>query len=188
MNYHVVAVLILVLTILAGCGNNPPAYRKKPAERVKPVPELNLNLPSEEEACLQPDPEDRSFIEKAFVALESGDHLEALQYFQRFQRTEQGDVERLEARIGIAYLIFVPASPVHDLQAARSMYRELRNVEMDDSQMHMETVIMRDAMDAFHQLEAQISDLRARNRVLSDNLEKREEALKRLRDLTIGSQ
>ncbi len=188
MNYHVTVVCVLLLTLLIGCSNNPPAYRKKPAERVKPVPELNLNLPSDEEACLQPSPEDRSFLERGFASMDAGDHLEALQYFQRYQRTEQGEAGRLEARIGIAYLIFIPASPVHDLRAARTMYRELRNVDIDEAELHIETVIMRDAMEAFHQLEGQISDLHARNRVLSDNLEKREEALKRLRELTIGSQ
>ncbi|MFT5483813.1 MAG: hypothetical protein ACI9GW_002472 [Halieaceae bacterium] len=187
MTYRLIAMLMLSLLVVLGCSGTAAPYKKPPAERVKPVPELNLNLPGNDEACVPPAPGDQNFIQKAFAALSEGDHIEALQYFKSFQRTEQGENQRWEARIGIAYLIFVPASPVHDMEAARTLYRDLRTSSPEEAELHLQTIIMRDSMEAFYQLESQISNLSERNRVLREDLDKREVALKRLRDLTIGS-
>jgi tetratricopeptide (TPR) repeat protein len=192
------AVLAACGAVLAGCAQVPaetPASGMQPvavAEETPPVPELNLNLPdSVSEDCQCPvstaeEPRDLTFLERGYSALAAGDHIEAVKYFQRYQRLESSPESNWEAGVAIAYVSMLPSSPFFDPEAARKSWRRLRKDYPTGKQVHEQSLLMRDSLDAIVALERHIDDLEANNATLKEDLEKREEALKRLRELTLG--
>ena len=94
------------------------------------VPELTLNLPEQSvTACLRDEGADYTFLDKGFSALVAGDHIEAVTYFQRYQRTESSPVADWEAGIAIAYDSMMPQSPIYDPDAARKSYLRLQQAQ-----------------------------------------------------------
>ena len=53
-------------------------------------------------------------------------------------------------------------------------------------ELHQQTLLMRQSLETFLQLERENRELESANKGLQKDLEKREEALKRLRELTLG--
>lgn len=53
-------------------------------------------------------------------------------------------------------------------------------------ELHTKTLLMRQSLETFLQSERENRELRQANAKLQEDLEKREEALKRLRELTLG--
>jgi hypothetical protein len=173
----------LTCLLLTACGANPE--RAPDPAATEPVPELTLNLPPSGCNCQQESP-DYTFLEKGFRALEAGEYLEALQYFQRYQRIEKTPSADTEARIAIAYLSIFPESPVFDREAAAESYANLRSEEKNDLELNEKILLMRASLENFLELQQQVDRLKLSNSNLRLELEKREDAIKRLRDLTLG--
>ncbi len=179
------ALVTVSLPLLLQACVTEPVEQPAPAEDV----ELTLNLPEPEEgdcACVSEEPLDYTFLEKGFTALAHGEHVEAVQYFQQYQRLESSPEADWEAGIAIAYVSMLPHSPFYDQVAARKSFRKLREADWNDMEVHQQTLIMRHALAALAILNRHIVDLENTNETLEEDLEKREEALKRLRELTLG--
>lgn len=179
------SVAIALILLLQGCATAP--VEEVPAEpESEPVPELTLNLEEEDCSCVEQTVHDFTPLERGFTSLALGEHIEAVQHFQRYQRLEKSPEADLEASIGIAYISILPASPFYDPDEARKSYRKIRLIPIDDLQLHEQTLLMRQSLETFLLMERKIVGLEEDNVTLKENLEKREEALKRLRELTLG--
>ena len=117
--------------------------------------------------------------------LAAGDYVEAVQQFQRYRRLEKTELAQWEADIAITYASMLPASPFFDVEAARLAYTEL-HVREPGGIKHPSIVLMQQALESFVLMDQHIEDLENRNSMLEDDLEKREQALRRLRELTLG--
>lgn len=179
--------IFLIVLAVSACSSNTASYKKKPPERAKPVTELNLNLPGKEHACYKPDLSDQSFLDKGLDALEQGAYIESLSNFKKQLQSDKSQSSELNAKLAINYLIFIPSSPVHDLKEAKKMYRQLRKQLTTGVVLDRRVGFIKESMEAFLLLEKHIAALEEKNVQLNDDLKKREEALKRLRDLTLGS-
>lgn len=177
--------MFLVL-LLGACGGAPERdAREQPA--AEPVPELTLNLPPPGCDCAR-EQRNYTFLEKGFNALEEGEYLESLRYFQNYRRIEKTPAATVEAGIAIAYLSILPDSPIFDREAARESYARIRK-DMDPKlELHGEILLMRDSLETFIDMQRQIDRLGQNNSNLRAELEKREAAIRRLRDLTLGRQ
>ena len=82
----------------------------------------------------------------------------------------------------------LPGSPFYDMNAVRISYTQLSAWSIDDSLVNSQIVLMRDALEAFVSLHRELKDLERDNEVLEATLAKRESALRRLRELTLGQQ
>jgi len=169
--------------LVAACGGTP--VQEDQASQ-KPVPELTLNMPVNNCNCDGLREQNYTFLEKGFMALQSGEYLESLQYFQRYQRIEKSELSNNEARIAIAYLSILPDSPIFDREAARDSYSRLKLSEAVTEGMDERILLLRDSLDTFIDMEEQIERLLETNSDLRSELQKRESAIKRLRDLTLG--
>jgi hypothetical protein len=149
---------------------------------------LTLNLPegTEDCACSPVVESDYTFLEKGFSALVAGEHIEAVQYFQRYKRLESSPLADWEADIAIAYDSMLPASPFYDPQAARKAYEALALRDVQVEAAHEKVLMMRDALATFVAMDREITRLESDNAIVREDLAKREEALKRLRALTLG--
>lgn len=150
-------------------------------------PELTLNLPEQGEVeCTDKPDRDLTFLERGLGALAAGDHIEAVQHFQRYARLESSAIANWESGIAIAYDSMLPQSPFYDARAASLSYAELQAQDVATEQAHPQVLVMREALATFSALHAEIGELKVDNAELQENLAKREEALKRLRELTLG--
>ncbi len=186
---------VLVL-MLQACATTPPAANQPVVQPVatarKPVAELTLNLPEQAAATCPCNPAnppagvDRTFLDKGFTALAAGDHEEAVNYFRRYQRLESSPGVDWEAGIAVAYDKMLPASPYYNWRAAREDYLRLARDKPKGIQVQEQILLMQEALAVLSDLHTQINDLQKEKDVLAENLEKREEALRRLRELTLG--
>ena len=152
------------------------------------VPELTLNLPEEGCSCVATGGEqpDYTFLEKGFDALQEEDYIEAVQSFQRYKRVEQSEEAQLEARIAIAYVSTLSKSPFFDPVQARRAHRQLYSQFKPEMELHQKIRFMRDSMQTFAVMQRHIVNLEASNATLTEDIRKRELALKRLRELALG--
>jgi hypothetical protein len=182
-------VVITALLLLQACATAPVPEETAAVAQPGPqeIPELTLNLPEQQDCvCVVTEQADYTFLEKGFSALVVGDHVEAVQHFQRYQRLESSPQAAWEADIAIAYDSMMPNSPFYDPAAARKSYTRLKSEQVEGAQVHEKVLLMRDSLDIFVAMERQLSTLKGENVVLKEALEKREEALKRLRELALG--
>jgi hypothetical protein len=149
--------------------------------------ELTLNLPAETAncACEAEEAQDRTFLERGMQTLAEGDYVEAVQYFQRYRRLEKEPLAQWEADIAVAYASMLPSSPFYDVEAATAAYVSLQAREPQGNKHHA-IVLMQQALESFVLMDRHIADLERRNTILEDDLDKREQALRRLRELTLG--
>ena len=129
-----------------------------------------------------------SWLEQGFKALADGNHISAVQFFQRYARVNNTLAADWEASIAIAYVSMLPGSPFYDMKAVRISYTQLSAWSIDDSSVNSQIVLMRDALEAFVSLHRELKDLERDNELLEATLAKRESALRRLRELTLGQQ
>ena len=129
-----------------------------------------------------------SWLEQGFKALANGNHISAVQFFQRHSRVNNTLAADWEASIAIAYVSMLPGSPFYDMKAVRISYTQLSAWSIDDSSVNSQIVLMRDALEAFVSLHRELKDLERDNELLEATLAKRESALRRLRELTLGQQ
>lgn len=177
--------LVLLLQACAATpeDGSPPV----PTDKQRPQPELTLHLPDQDCLCEPQDSAtDYTFLEKGLSALAAGEHIEAVTYFQRYQRLESSPEADWEAGIAIAYDSMLTQSPFYDPVAALQSYRRLSPAAVDPARVHKRILLLRDALATFAAMQSQIEALDRDNRRLAQDLAKREEALKRLRELTLG--
>jgi hypothetical protein len=190
------ALVVPLLVLLQACATTPvappPAASEQPpvaAKQREPIGELDLNLPkSGEEACnCAPQPGiDRTFLDKGFSRLAAGDYREAVNYFRRYQRLESSPVVNWEASIAVAYVKMLPQSPYYNWRAAHESYLRLMREQPTGIALHENIVLLRETLAILIDLHVQINDLQSENATLGEDLEKREEALRRLRELMLG--
>ena len=178
----------LALALIAGCASQSPS--PSPAAEDAPARErdveLNLNLP-EAPACDCPASDaDHTFLERGFRSLAAGDSIEAVQYFQRYRRLEKNPTAAWEADVAIAYASILPNSPFYDLEAATVASAELQSTQPVERAPHDTAVLLARALEALVELARRLDDLEDSNALLRQDLEKREQALRRLRELTLG--
>jgi hypothetical protein len=183
---HLLAMTGLAL-LLQGCAPAPTVDEGGAQTGPEQVPELTLNVPDQENCrCTEDGQVDYTFLDKGISALVAGEHIEAVQHFQRYQRLESSPRADWEAGIAIAYDSMLPRSPFYDPQAARKSYEGLKQQQIETDRVHEQVLLMRDALETFAAMQLQVNDLSSDNAILSEDLAKREEALKRLRELTLG--
>ncbi len=152
------------------------------------LPELNLNLAGADQCdCPVATPqEDFTFLEKGYKELLDGEYEAAMENFQRYQRLEASPRANLEAGLAIAYLRMLPRGPYYNPDLARSSFKLLLEQDAKALKIHDYTRLMRQALLNMLKLEAGQQQLEEKNQSLQADLKKREEALKRLRELTLG--
>ena len=166
-----------------------PAAADSPAASEQPesLPELNLDLKNTGTCVCPPSPAaQRNFLERGFSSLAAEEYVEAVQHFQRHRRLEDTPAARWEAGIAIAYVSMLTDSPLYDAEAARKSYRKIRKQPIEGMQVHEQTLLMRLALESFVVQDRHIADLTISNATLKEDLARREEAIKRLRELTLG--
>lgn len=179
--------LALAVLFMTACASAPPEPETVPEQRSPEDVKLTLNLPEEADNCIcqAPEANDRTFLERGMETLADGEYIEAVQYFQRYQRLEQLPLAQWEGDLAIAYVSMLPSSPFYDVDAALRAYTDLQSRE-PDGHKHHSIVIMQQALESFVLMERHIWDLESRTGMLQEDLDKREQALKRLRELTLG--
>lgn len=197
---RVVAFLALA-SLLQACAAVPAAPPVATAAPVAPVtpgeapaaaadgaaPELTLNMPQHPQCdCTRAPAADYTFLEKGYRALLDGEYDDAMQHFQRYQRLESSPRADLEAGIAIAYVRMLPRSAFYDPVAARNAFKVLREQNAKELKVHDYTRLMRQSLLNLLELQGDIDKLTVKNGMLKEDLKKREEALKRLRDLTLN--
>lgn len=175
------AALVLALS-LGACAAAPESGDT--VDNVALEPELELNLPAQEDAPCET--VEASLLDRGFTELAAGRHVEAVTYFKRYREIEGSTAAAWEAQIAIAYDSMMPQSPFYDPEAAQAAYRDLQDSQPQAERLHNKTLMMRDALQAYSLLIERIEELSQDNAQLSETLAKREEAIKRLRELTLG--
>ena len=183
----VLVAAVLALLLVQACASTAPVDSAATEAGPQEVPELTLNLPEQQDCrCTSEEQKDYTFLEKGLSALVAGDHIEAVQHFQRYQRLEDSPGAAWEADIAIAFDSMMPGSPFYDPQAARRSYKRLKNEQVEGLQAHEKILLMQDSLEIFVTMEQRVWKLQNDNAVLEEELAKREEALKRLRELALG--
>lgn len=158
--------------LISGCGSAPeqPSTRATPPEA-----ELTLNLPEPTAQSCDCDAlaaAAETYFDRGVRALAARDYVQALRYFERHR--DDGSAQQLrEAEVGIAFVTLMTEVVGSDQVNGSSAVDERAELMML-------------ALAAVATLEGRIAAMDALNNALSKDLEKREEALKRLRDLTLG--
>lgn len=176
---------LVVLLLTTGCVTTPPTEEAPAAQQ--PPPEITLHLPQAQTCeCTPEETLDYTFLEKGFASLAGGEHAEALEYFQRYRRLESSAAADWEADIAIAFTHSLGDGSEYDPDEARKAFRDLRKADWQAMDLHQQTLLMRQSLETFLQMERESRELERTIRTLRSDLEKREEALKRLRELTLG--
>ncbi len=192
---HALPAAIILALCLQACtaaqtGDPAPAPASTPAPESDVVPELILNLPDQADCACGPREEsqgtDYTFLERGFSALVAGEYMEAVQYFERYKRLENSPASDWEAGVAVAYISMLAESPFHDPEVARKSYRRLRKKYGEEMKVHEVTLMMRDSLETFMGMERRLEELQAENARLTEELKKRDEAIRRLRELTVG--
>ena len=165
---------IVALTVLVASGCATPE-----SEAPKPEPAVSaaaLNLPDPLTAddcnCDELAVVEENYFDRGVRALAARDYDQAATYFERNRDAGNTEAQR-EADVGIAFVTLMSEASIVTEESAASGIDE-----------RAEVMIL--ALAAVQTLEGRLEALDALNQAISQDLEKREEALKRLRDLTLG--
>ena len=182
--------VLAALCLLQACTAAKPVDEMKAATKKEPPPEITLNLPQQNCSCDVAEAADYTFLEKGFSELVAGDHIEAVQSFQRYQRIEKSAEADWESGIAIAYVSTLSKSPFYNPDEAQKAFSVLKKQKKEQNvkgkNLHEKSLFMRDALEAFLVMQRHVNDLQLTNATLRADLSKREEALKRLRELALG--
>ena len=179
-------VLGVIVLLLQACASGSPAID---SAKVSGSNEITLNLPDQTLAPCVDDQNvgvDYTYLEKGFSAMVAGDNVEAVNYFRRYQRLESSPGADWEAGIAIAYEKMLPDSPYYNWRAAADAYRRLMRRVPEGIELNQQVLILGGTLAILVELHDYIDELQNEKDDLSENLEKREEALKRLRELILG--
>ena len=180
------SLLLLFIILISACVSKPTENGYMETSEVSP--KLNQGKDELITKLMKFDDENISWLEQGFKALADGEHISAVQFFQRHSRINNTLNADWEASIAIAYVSMLPGSPFYDMKAVRISYTQLSAWSIDDSSVNSQIVLMRDALEAFVSLHRELKDLERDNEFLEATLAKRESALRRLRELTLGQQ
>ena len=173
-----------VIVLLQACAQTPAEPAAPTAEQ---VPEITLNLPEEAGCtCEEPVVRDYTFLDKGFAALAEADYEGAMEYFGRYRRLDSSAEASWEAGIAVTFMRTLEDSPFYDPQEARRGYRDLYTQDWQDMEVHQQTLLLRQSLESFRLMHRRQVDMEKSNASLKEDLEKREEAIKRLRELTLG--
>ena len=173
----------------AAAASGQQAAEAAAPEPAGPKPELTLDLnPKECDCQAELTPPALTSLDKGFKAMSTGDYVEAVQHFKRHRKRQDTATASWEAGIGIAYASMMTNSPLYDAEAARKSYRRLKKKPIAEMRPrpHQQSILMAEALETFVVMDRHISDLESTNATLKKDLQKREEAIKRLRELTLG--
>ncbi|MDG2273507.1 MAG: hypothetical protein P8L39_14510 [Halioglobus sp.] len=151
--------------------------------------EITLNLPDQTLGACASCPStgsDYTYLEKGLSAMVVGDNVEAVKYFRRYQRLESSPGADWEAGIAIAYEKMLPESPYYNWRAAADAYSRLMRRVPEGVELNQHILMLTGTLAVLVDLHNYIDQLQNETDDLSESLEKREEALKRLRALTLG--
>ncbi|CAA0123348.1 Uncharacterised protein [Halioglobus japonicus] len=187
-----IIVLAACLFLLQACATAPDTNAPSDDASAKvqrdPV-ELTLNLPENTSKAYECTPQpavDRTFLDKGISNLAAGDYREAVNYFRRYQRLESSPGVDWEAGIAVAYVKMIPTSPYYNWRAAHESYLRLMRKPPKDVQLNEQIILMRDMLAILVNLHLQVDGLQSEKAAVTEDLEKREEALRRLRELMLG--
>ena len=165
-------VLLVAAMVLSGCAASPSTTPSADAQAVAhnlPTPAQMLDCDCDALALAA-----ENYFDRGVRALAARDYDAAAEYFDRHKALETAQAAR-EADLGLAFVTLLSKSgDVDALPAAEGVDERA------------EVMIL--ALAAVRTLEGQLDALEALNQALTKDLEKREDALKRLRDLTLGQQ
>lgn len=181
--------LIFLLQACASVPETATPAEEAPAKVKRDPVELTLNLPDQTTDACNCTPEvavDRTFLDKGFTNLAAGDYREAVNYFRRYQRLESSPGVDWEANIAVAYVKMIPQSPYYNWRTARDSYLRLMREPPKGVQLHEQIVLMRNMLPILISLHEKVNELQSENAAVMESLEKREEALRRLRELMLG--
>lgn len=169
------APITLALLLSTGCAMPAPDPKPQAAVDTRDI-QLNLPEPAAVPAACDCEPavavEENDF-DRGIRALVARDYTQARVYFGRHRDSGDTGASR-EADVGLAFVALLDESA--DALPATAPGADER-AEM-----------MSLAMALVESLEGRVDALNAVNAMLEENLAKREEALKRLRDLTLGQE
>lgn len=162
----------MLVALLTACATRPEPQPRPVVEVLPPQP---LSIPTTVPAC---DCDaisirDSNDFDRGVRALAARNYEQARLFFERHRKSEAPEARR-EADVGMAFVT---------LLSDNTVVTEQTDAEVDDR-----AAVMVLALAAVATLERRIDTLDALNEALSKDLRKREEALKRLRDLTLGQQ
>ena len=180
------SLLLLPIILISACVSKPTENGDR--DTGEQSPKLNQDKDEITTNLIKLDNGNISPLEKGFKALADGNHISAVQFFQLHSKVKNTLAADWEASIAIAYVSMLPGSPFYDMNAVRISYTQLSAWSIDDSLVNSQIVLMRDALEAFVSLHRELKDLERDNDVLEATLAKRESALRRLRELTLGQQ
>ena len=129
---------------------------------------------------------DYTFLDKGYRYLLDGEYGDAMEYFLRYQRLESSPRAQLEAGIAITYVQMLPRTNYYNPIVAGSSFRVLRKQNAKELKVHEYTRLMRQSLINMLKLQGSIDELSTSNTILQADLKKLEEALKRLRELTLS--
>ena len=177
----------VVLVLVQACARTP--VEQAPAPAPEAAPEITLNLPSQQPECKCPEQSassDYTFLERGYGLLAVNEYDEAVEYFRRYLRLESSAEADWEAEVAITFVMTLPDSPIFDPKEARKRFRDLNDIDWQSMQLHEQTLLLRHSLESFLIMSRRVKELREPNEALQQDLEKREEAIKRLRELTLG--
>ena len=180
------SLLLVFIILISACVSKPTENGDR--DTGEQSPKLNQDKDEITTNLIKLDNGNISPLEKGFKALADGNHISAVQFFQLHSKVKNTLAADWEASIAIAYVSMLPGSPFYDMNAVRISYTQLSAWSIDDSLVNSQIVLMRDALEAFVSLHRELKDLERDNDVLEATLAKRESALRRLRELTLGQQ
>lgn len=193
---HRLAVALLALLCVQGCASTVGSHAALPAEpgpvsTASPMPEEHAVAPSPTSAAMcecpvsapQPSAEDDA-LSIGLRKLAAGDYHGAHARFTQYQREATSQQAKWEAGIALAYASMLPDSPYYQPQQSRKAYVQLSKNTPED--VDIKALLMRDALSSFARVSWRVDELEAQAEGQADALRKQEEALKRLRDLTLG--
>ncbi len=115
----------------------------------------------------------------------SGDFEAALLAYEKVVAESGNEREQLNALASLAKLRLLPKSPVLDPEAARQILDEL-NLRIEHFDLQHEYFGQVDLLESIQAAEAQLKKLQRANKILTSDLANKDEAIKRLKDLTVG--
>jgi hypothetical protein len=186
VRHIIVVTLILLLSACAPLSGTDNADALSSENDAFLQSELVLNMPTSATSCVEGELTKATLLDRGFAYLVAGQHVEAVTSFQRYRDNQGTLAASWEADIAIAYDSMMPGSPFYDPAAARISYARLEGVQPQPQRVHEKVLMMRDALAIFAEMAGRISDLRSDKRELGESLQVREEAIKRLRELTLG--
>lgn len=173
--------LVIALSVTLFACQSVPELPAEPQTENDPVSQINLNIPDPkaepETGCPCPEgvARDENYFDRGVRALAARDYERAGVYFER-HRQEGGPQAQREADVGLAFVTLLD-------KALEGTDAAFQGAGVDE---RAEVMIL--ALAAVQVLEGRLDALDAINKALTEDLGKREEALKRLRDLTLGQE